>query len=370
METREEGVKVVVIAVEGGPCAGKSTSMAKAKQYLESHGYKVAVLSEVATEFILAGLPPWERWEDPLDFQRALLSYSFSRQAMYVSMLRKVANGKPCVLLCDRGLRGFRAYVSSEDALRLLDELGFSDQMLNDFYAAVIHLVTAADGAEEFFTLENNQARTESLEEARALDMRTRTAWHGHPHHLIIDNRTGFEQKVQRALTAFARVIGMPEPLEKERKFLVTNFSEDLIPKECVKVLIDQTYLISPSPYIERRIRRWTVGHTSSYFYTEKKPTEEIGVRIEKERQISLREYELLMEEKDPKTRTIHKIRHCFSEHGHNFELDVYEGIPHVTIEVEVDDMNLEIKPPTGFKGVEITGDKKYSNREFARIDG
>jgi Tfp pilus assembly protein PilE len=39
-------------------------------------------------------------------------------------------------------------------------------QLRDRRYEAVIHLVTAAQGAEEFFTNQNNEARYESIEEA------------------------------------------------------------------------------------------------------------------------------------------------------------------------------------------------------------
>jgi hypothetical protein len=41
--------------------------------------------------------------------------------------------------------------------------------------------VTAANGAEPFYTLENNETRLESAEEARRLDDRVLRAWVGHP---------------------------------------------------------------------------------------------------------------------------------------------------------------------------------------------
>jgi hypothetical protein len=40
-------------------------------------------------------------------------------------------------------------------------------QLRDRRYEAVIHMMTAAEGAEEFYTGENNEARYESLEEAR-----------------------------------------------------------------------------------------------------------------------------------------------------------------------------------------------------------
>ena len=52
---------------------------------------------------------------------------------------------------------------------RLLEEYGLTKSKIMDRYDAVFHLVTAAKGAEEFYTLSNNQARTETIEQARIL---------------------------------------------------------------------------------------------------------------------------------------------------------------------------------------------------------
>jgi hypothetical protein len=52
----------------------------------------------------------------------------------------------------------------------------------------VIHLVTAADGAKEFYTDANNAARYESAKDAVELDKKLINAWVGHPHFSIIDN--------------------------------------------------------------------------------------------------------------------------------------------------------------------------------------
>ena len=41
----------------------------------------------------------------------------------------------------------------------------------------------------------------ESAAEAVALDHRVRDAWSGHPHHVIIDNSTDFDGKLERLLS-------------------------------------------------------------------------------------------------------------------------------------------------------------------------
>jgi len=60
--------------------------------------------------------------------------------------------------------------------------------------------VTAAIGAEQFYTLENNVARSEPIELARELDDKCSKAWVGHPYVDVIDNNTIFDIKITRAL--------------------------------------------------------------------------------------------------------------------------------------------------------------------------
>lgn len=74
------------------------------------------------------------------------------------------------------------AYTNEDVWQAILDETGWSTIQLRDRrYEAVIHLMTAAEGAEDFYTSENNAARYESLEEARRIDKRLINAWVGHP---------------------------------------------------------------------------------------------------------------------------------------------------------------------------------------------
>lgn len=55
-------------------------------------------------------------------------------------------------------------------------------------YDAVVHMVTAADGAEPFYTLDNNAVRTEGVAKAIEMDRRTLDCWTGHEHLYIVDN--------------------------------------------------------------------------------------------------------------------------------------------------------------------------------------
>ena len=56
---------------------------------------------------------------------------------------------KPAVILCDRGLMDGPAYIPNEIWQTVLDQYNWSHVSLRDKrYDAIIHLVTAAEGAE------------------------------------------------------------------------------------------------------------------------------------------------------------------------------------------------------------------------------
>ena len=68
----------------------------------------------------------------------------------------------PTVILCDRGVMDCKAYMDEEDWQAVLDEYQWKlSEIRDNRYDGVIHMVTAAEGAEEYYSLENNKARYE-----------------------------------------------------------------------------------------------------------------------------------------------------------------------------------------------------------------
>ena len=112
-------------------------------------------------------------------------------------------------------------YQKRKQSVDSQNELGLNEVELRDGYDAVFHLVTAAKGAEKFYTTANNTARTETVDEAAALDDKLIAAWTGHPHLRIIDNSLGFEEKMKHLIGEIANFLGEPEPYEVERKILI-----------------------------------------------------------------------------------------------------------------------------------------------------
>ena len=92
---------------------------------------------------------------------------------------------KSVIILTDRGVMDNTAYCTPEVEQKIYEQTGCNKTDIRDNrYDMVIHLVTAADGAEEYYTLENNAARTETPEVAKMLDKMTQGVWNGHPNYV------------------------------------------------------------------------------------------------------------------------------------------------------------------------------------------
>jgi CYTH domain-containing protein len=366
----EEDPNFTAIAVTGADVGGKSKFMERARKYLDGNGnFLVAVQSEVASELIANGFHPVLGWKDELVFQRYLLEYMHYREQMYYRMLAEQDASKHRVLLCDRGALDSIAYIGREKFESLLESIGQDPHHWRERYKAVVHLVTAADGAEDVYMREryNNPGRIiRPPEEARELDRKTQDAWHGHPHHIVVGNETDFETKVNKALNGLRRVLPMPLPREQERKFVVVRSSK---PLTAVPVKIVQTYLTSSDPQVVRRVRAKYAGNSVTYKYTEKTETGKIDERIEIEETIGAARYEELLKEKEPGTQSINKLRYTYVHGGKTFEHDYYLNIiPTVEIiEVENCPMGEPISFFSGLVTHEVTTDNRFSNYSIAQ---
>lgn len=365
----KEGIDFV--AITGGPCGGKDTIMARARQRLESFGLNVRVMRETATDLIGGGFSPipsdWAH--DPIAFQRHVFLHQLEKEQRFLSMVEDQRLGGRTVILANRGAHEGLAYCDYVAFSNMLWGLNLRLQDIMLRYKGAIHMVTAADGAEEFYTTANNEARRETPQQAREQDILTQRAWWGHPHFHVIDNHApgGFDSKCHRALVALARTLSMPEPLEKEHKFVLRSFNLSMLPRDAVRIGIVQTYLYTTRK-CARRIRKCSRHGTDTYFYTEKEDTGVPGVRIEREREITKTEYVRLFAERDPGLSKIIKVRHSFTHANRHFELDEYhEPIKKFfVLEVEVSDLSEKIEVPAEWGAQNVTADDRYSNWSIA----
>ena len=370
LKMREEKNKVGItkIVITGGPCAGKSTAMSWVQNAFTQMGYTVLFVPETATELITGGVAPWTCGTNG-EYQKCQLRLQLDKEKVF-EQAAKTMDVQKVLIVCDRGALDNKAYMDSIEFAQVLEYLGTNEIELRDNYDAVFHLVTAAKGAEEFYTTANNSARTETIDEAAALDDKLISAWTGHPHLRVVDNSSNFEDKMKRLIAEISSFLGEPEPYEIERKFLIEypdiKWLESI--PNCKRIEIIQTYLKSDKDEEVRVRQRGFDGHYI-YFQTTKRKVSDVK-RVEIERRLSESEYLRLLMNADTTRRQIRKDRYCLTYENQYFEIDVYPFWSDKAIaEIELSDENAEIKFPKQIKVIkEVTDDDSYKNASLAKI--
>ncbi|MBQ6795446.1 MAG: ATP-binding protein [Clostridia bacterium] len=189
--------EVKKIVITGGPCGGKTTALERIRTHFSNLGYTVVIIPETTTELILGGISPQTTLTNQ-DFQHCLLMLQMEKEKYFEWGAVRLKGAEKILLLCDRGAMDNKAYTYKGEFSNILSLVKTTEDELLSRYDAVFHLVTAAKGAEEFYTFSNNAARYETIEEAVEMDNRLIKAWQNHPHHTIIDNSTDFDTKLNR----------------------------------------------------------------------------------------------------------------------------------------------------------------------------
>jgi CYTH domain-containing protein/predicted ATPase len=358
---------IPVICITGGPCSGKTTGIATILQWLTSQGYTPVLVPEAATRLIMAGIVPGKNQISLDVFQRYILEDVLHTEDLLAKALSRSFAQNP-ILVCDRGALDGMAYVQPKNFRNMLAREGLVEgQLRTERYDAVIHLVTAADGAEQFYTTANNHARRETPSQARKLDRRTLAAWHGARHLVVVDNSTPFAEKLRRVIGALARILGIPEPIEDERKFLIHRSKINSIPSTAVRIHITQHYLVANDVAVER-VRRWECAGHTMYFHTRKQRIEG-GMSVETEHVIDAKMYITLLDRADRTRHPICKMRYCFADTRGSYECDVFGG--NLTglcmLEIEGSTHETPLAPPSFFEvTVNVTDDPRYRNENLA----
>ncbi len=355
------------IVVTGGPCAGKSTAMSWIQTAFTQRGYVVLFVPETATELITGGVAPWTCGSN-VEYQKCQMRMQLDKERIFEQAARTMRTDK-VLIVCDRGAMDNKAYMDDAEFSAVLEHLNTNEIVLRDTYDAVFHLVTAAKGAEEFYTTANNTARRESAAEAAALDDKIVAAWTGHSHLRLIGNETDFESKMKRLIAEIAAFLGEPVPYEIERKFLIAYPDLHWLNTQpnCKRVEIIQTYLKSEGEEECRVRQRGEDGHYV-YYLTQKRVVSDIK-RVEIERRLSENEYLQLLMKADPSRRPIRKDRYCLVFDGQYFEIDIYPFWNDRAIaEIELRDENQPVHFPEQLRVLrEVTGEKEYKNSALAR---
>lgn len=161
-----------VIALEGGPCSGKSTLAREVEHQSAGFDRPIVVLPEAATEHITAldaqGISPAHLLEHDrpgwVAFERDVLGTIFAR----IRRALETYSGMDAIILADRA--DIQTYVTSEEHRQVLADIGETARPLDTLVDSVVFLPSvASESPEKYMELQaTNGARYESSPESAA----------------------------------------------------------------------------------------------------------------------------------------------------------------------------------------------------------
>lgn len=328
--------------------------------FFENLGWKVFRVPEAATILLSAGIKFSELSEEQaIKFQEDLLKTMMHIENVFFSLAETL--DKDVMVICDRGTMDASAFISKENWENILQRNGLNEIEIRDSrYNQVIHMVSASNGAEPFYTVADHSCRSEGIELARQLDQKAAQAWVGHPYFDVVDNSSkiiivtnlsmnkkyrvtlfliiaDFETKVCRMIQCVCQKLGIDvrdrlQTNSRKVKFLVKGPlpPSGLFPPgfQDFQVVHDYLKTTEPHPKMQARLRKRGANGKWSYTYTVRKP-ELHGQVVEVKTNLTQRDYLNMLAQKDHNHLTVYKIRRCFLHNDQYFQLDIYEDSCH-----------------------------------------
>jgi len=170
-----------LIVLTGGPGGGKTTLIEQLCHDAAWVG-RFAALPEAIFTLRHSGISPGEKL-----FQRLMVHIQLG---MEDGLRRALDPQDPRLILCHRGALDPLAYWLDRGwaEQEFFDYTGTGRESLYARYTAVLHLVTAADGAIEHYTRWPEAHRPETPENAIRVDRLLQSIWDGHPQYYRLAN--------------------------------------------------------------------------------------------------------------------------------------------------------------------------------------
>lgn len=366
--------KILRIVITGGPCGGKTTAIEEITKLFREQGYTVLSVNESATELINDGVKPFGSDNDRLkliDFQRIVLEEQLGKEKTR-DMAAECCENDKAVILYDRGILDNRAYITDEEFKMLIDEKNITEADILHRYDLVLHLVTAADGKEEYYTTANNKARIETPSEAREKDKRTMEAWSTHPNQKIIGNDTLFDEKMKKVVNTIRDFIGENEVLDQEKYKIELgdiDFAKlsNIISVHMLKEEI-QEFVKSYEDNEDEMYRKSTINGSSYYTYS-KVNYHEDGTKTTVHKNVSEDEYLDNLHRANGKEIT--KTRYNFIYEGERYRMDFYHNPANIiTLERDITNKKKHNLPPfiMADEIQRITNDRDFSEANICNV--
>jgi len=369
--------KVWKLVLTGGPCGGKTTCQTRLATFFENLGWKVYRVPETANILLSGGVNFAELDDEAAErFQENLLKTMIQIENSFFDLANAACEDRNTLVICDRGAMDASAFISREQWEHILHRNGLDEVEIRDNrYNQVIHMVSAAKGAEQFYSIEHHASRSEGIELAKDRDTAAARAWVGHPYVGIVDNSMDFESKIKTVVSKVADSIGIDigDRLvtgARKLKFVVNGPlpAENVFPDGVRDFEVCHHYLQTSSRMMQSRLRKR--GRKGKWTYTHTIRKQVSGQVIEVKTPLSHRDYSNLISQEDPNHFLVFKTRRCFLYHNQYFQLDIYKepchdrcmGLMLLETYTTLSSDELKTRLPDFLNiGAEVTGDPAFS---------
>lgn len=214
--TKHRQNQAIKICFTGGPVAGKTTATTMISQRLTELGYKVFTVPEAKKVHQMGGIPLFKPTSTKADKIQDIIELLRLQMRLedYFENLAHLQETK-AVIFIEGGCMEYQAYLEPDLWQAVLSETNWNQSYLNSKrYHHVIHLTTAAEGAEDYFLLESNKDKRGNfdLSSARELDYKLQQAYMiDNPNHIIVTNKPGqnFEEKIEYVYERIVEILDL-----------------------------------------------------------------------------------------------------------------------------------------------------------------
>jgi len=187
-------IKNVKVAITGGPSGGKTTLIEALKK--EYAGGRIKVVPEAASILYKGGFPRVKSYDGLYHAQKAIYAVQHEVEDLRCKIYPNA------LIVCDRGSLDALAYWP-EGGPDFFKIIGSSAQAEVARYHWVIHLDTAAEPDYDA----TNEIRTETFQEALALNEKIKKSWAIHPQRIVINSQQDFLSKMRKASLVIAAIM-------------------------------------------------------------------------------------------------------------------------------------------------------------------
>lgn len=309
-----------VICFTGGPCGGKTSTINYIALKLQQKGFNIIKLEELPTLTVKCGGSIKIDSFTPQESFNFFTNY-IDFQIEYENIFRELAKDRLCegptVILCDRGINDAWAYMSKEMRALIKNEYDLNIQkMVNWRYDCCVHMVTAADGAEDFYNLSTNMARHEDANKARVIDKIIQNAYLIHKNLQIIDNSSeNFEEKMKKTLSCIERQLKCTYGKRLKFEIEAVNFPKEQPFMEYS--ILKSNLKLEESNLCKRKAILENYQSFTLFFYLRSNLIDKLKYKYS----VNSEEYQLLLKEKmDNET---FKIIKCFIYENQKMSLEI-----------------------------------------------